>query len=146
MATVATQEGWRRRPYVVSEGIETSGVVFQGIPTMRWHLKGPYAQADLARALDGTLCIQCWTPYPERPSAASARRIMRQMAPFGRSDEQARALIATGCCGVCGAEVSPEMARVFFDGYAPPAVQRSAPGERTRHDDFEHLITDGLSA
>lgn len=139
------QEGWRRRPHAVSEGVETSGVVFQGIPTVRWHLKGPYAEVDLQRALDGTLCIQCWTPYPERLNAGSARRILRQMRPFGRSDEEAKELITKGCCGVCGAEVSPEMARVFFDGYAPPVVQRSAPGDKQPKRDFEHLITDGLS-
>lgn len=139
------QEGWRRRPNVVSEGIETNGPAFAGIPTMRWHLKGSYAEADLQRALDGTLCIQCWTPYPERLNVGSARRIVRQMAPFGRSDDQAKALIAKGQCGVCGAEVSPEMARVFFDGYAPAPTLRSAKGERTRHDpDLERLITAGL--
>lgn len=141
MTTVVREEGWRRKPEVAYEGVETNGAVFAGIPTARWHLKGRYAQADLQRCLDATLCVQCWTPYPERPSPASARRILRQMRPFGRSDDQARVLIAQGCCGICGAEMSPEMARLFFDGYAPAHTRRSDPGERTTHGaDLERLI------
>lgn len=124
---------WRRKPQVKYMGIETSGSVFVDTPTPRWSLEGEHAEEDLARILMGTVCIRCWTPYPEPLSLASTRRICDAIQNFGRGRAEAKRFIAKGMCGVCGTEVSAEMAAQFFEGEIVP-VERSRKGDPNQAD------------
>lgn len=124
---------WRRKPTVEYGGVETGGSVFVDTPTPRWILTGPHAEEDLARVLLGTICIRCWTPFPESLSLASARRIVDQVPNMGRGRREAKALIAQQRCPICTAEVSPEMAAQFFEGERV-VEQRSAPGDENQAD------------
>lgn len=124
---------WRRKPVVKYMGYETSGAVFVDTPTPRWSLEGEHAAEDMARVLAGLVCVRCWTTYPEQPSLASARRICDQIQNFGRGRSEAKALLSAGRCGVCAAEVSPEMASLFFEGEIV-AERRSEQGDPNQHD------------
>lgn len=142
-APAAPLKGWRRRPDVRYEGTETHGAAFGDEPTPRWHLWGPHAAEDLRRVMKGLICIRCFQPFPDRLHIGTRRMIMRDCGPFvGRSDHQVALLIDAGRCPYCTAEVSPEMATAFFEGYvtrtSDPAELR--PGEHGR---FEGLIERG---
>jgi hypothetical protein len=63
---------------------------------------------------------------------------MAECHPFGRSDDQARRLIAAGHCPMCATEVSPEMAQAFFKGIDDSP--RSATIEPGEHGEYEDLI------
>lgn len=134
----AQPEGWRRRPLVRAEGMETSGVAFVDA-TPRWHLSGPHVKEDLERIMQGLICIKCWQPFPCRLGLGSRRRIMQDCAPFGRPDWEVARLLDASHCPFCGAEVSPEMAAVFFHGYVK-RVNDAAIVEPGGHGDYENLI------
>lgn len=124
---------WRRKPVVKFMGIETSGAVFVDTPTPRWSLEGEHAEEDMARVMRGEVCVRCWTPYPEAPTLASARRICDQVQNFGRGRAEAKRLLSQGRCGVCGAECSAQMAETFFEGEIV-ATRRSEQGDPNQHD------------
>lgn len=139
-APAAPLPGWRRRPMVRFEGIETSGAAFAGQPTPRWHLTGPYAQEDLRRIRQGEICINCWQPFPCRLNIGSRRRIMDECKPFGRPDWQVARLVDASHCPFCGAEVSPEMAEIFFEGYVKRIAEPLGRAPDPDHGDLERLI------
>jgi hypothetical protein len=144
VSTVVSQEAWKRRPKVRAEGYETSGAGFADQPTPRWHMWGEHVEEDKARMLQGLICIRCWQPFPVRLGPASANRIVRECGPFGRADHDAKALVRAGHCPYCAAEVSPEMAAVFFAGVKVRATTREEDEERTllpgEHGEFERYI------
>jgi hypothetical protein len=79
-------------------------------------LEGEHAKEDLARILHGKVCIKCWQPYPDRLDSSSARAILNELRPWPRTDPEVLELLNQGRCGMCGTEVSPEMAAFFFKG------------------------------
>lgn len=135
-------EGWRRRPDVRFEGYETSGAVFAdaGTPTPRWHMWGPHAQDDLRRIMKGEICIRCFQPFPAPLSIGTRRMIMRDCGPFMRPDYEVALLIDASRCPYCTAEVSPEMARTFFEGYITRTAEPLGLADDPDHGDLERLI------
>lgn len=142
-APAAPLQGWRRRPDVRFEGTETAGAAFNGErATPRWHLWGPHAQDDLVRIMQGLICVRCFQPFPCRLNLGSRRRIMEDCKPFMRPDHQVARLIDASHCPFCAAEVSPEMADAFFEGYME-RLERPAELEPGQHGSFERLIERG---
>lgn len=138
--SVQKLEGWKRRPDVRYEGVETSGAGFVDEPTPRWHLWGEHVEHDLWRIRAGLICIRCYQPFPERPSPGYRRLIMRECGPFMRPDHQVALMIDAGRCPYCSAEVSPEMANVFFEGYVKRVAEPLGTADTPDHGELEPLI------
>lgn len=133
-------EGWRRRPNVRYEGVETSGAGFVDEPTPRWHLWGPHVEDDLERIRQGLICIRCYQPFPERLSPATCGLILRECGPFMRPDHEVVRLVNASHCPYCTAEVSPEIAALFIKGYMTRSVEAPAELQPGDHEGYEDLL------
>lgn len=133
-------EGWRRRPNVRYEGVETSGAGWGDEPTPRWHLWGEHVEDDLQRIRQGLICIRCYQPFPLPLSRATRRLILEECAPFGRPIHEVALLIDASHCPFCTAEVSPEIAAVFLKGYMTRSVEAPAELEPGDHEGYEKLL------
>lgn len=77
---------------------------------IRWALK----DEDYQRAAAGLVCHQCLTPFPAPPTLRyikTWRSIAQPEWNWGDAAMRDRglALVAQGCCPICGYECSPEM-------------------------------------
>jgi hypothetical protein len=77
---------------------------------------GPDRFDNVGRMLSGLACSNCLTPFPDRPGLHSISAFKQLNYQGLRTEEEALALVARGCCPICGHEVSLEMGEVQFLG------------------------------
>jgi Na+-translocating ferredoxin:NAD+ oxidoreductase RNF subunit RnfB len=106
-----------------------------------FRLEGEHAAEDLARILRGLVCTGCWQSYPEELGPRSARSILNAIERWPRPRDQVLELLMRGQCGVCGTEVSQEMARFMFQG--EEHTREVAPGVTATGEAGGELVTDG---
>lgn len=83
---------------------------------IRWQLN----ERDYQRVCAGLGCMQCLTPFPVEPNLRNIKVWRDLTSTEWRWPDPGRdhglALVALGCCPICGYESSPEMMEIQDEG------------------------------
>ena len=117
---VNERDEWRKPVYAVAEETHDLGRD-KGRREVRWIVDGPDQFSVLRRLSEGTVCVECMETMPARPGPGTVSRF-REV--YGDKPEPTKSTwlprVMSGCCPVCGSEVSTEMFEAMYRGVLPP--------------------------
>lgn len=118
---ISERDEWRDPVIAKVEECYDDTVERTGKRSYRWILHDAKQFEHLRRLAAGTICGNCLESFPEKPCSASVKRFEEIYG--GRGGPVVlpwRDRVMSGCCPVCGSEVSTEMFEAMHQGTLPP--------------------------
>lgn len=126
---VFERDEWRDPVIAKVEECYDHTVEATGRRSFRWILHDNKQFEHLRRLAEGTICENCLESFPVRPIPANVKRFAEIYdKPTGPVRLPWRERVMTGCCPVCGSEVSPEFFEALHEGVLPeiPDIEESS--------------------